>query len=161
MKVAHLNPSHTGSVNELMEKATGYEADKDYHAAISVYQALLKKQPLHEKAYTRLMILYRKLRDYGAEAKTIHDAIARFQEEAGGRKNKPGVVKPAGKIEKLSLSLGKLTGLIDKKGKSVYDPEPIASWKKRLILVNKKKKSSLSKTGKHPKTKKRSKTKTQ
>jgi tetratricopeptide (TPR) repeat protein len=143
MKVAHLNPSvntsMSGSVTELLEKATTFEEGNDFHGAIAAYIALLKKQPLNEKAYTRLMILYRKQKEYLKEAAVIEEAISKFSRDVtNGKKDKTATKKkPAGKIEQLSLSLGKLTGLMDRKGKSLYDPEPIATWKKRLVLVNK------------------------
>jgi len=83
-------------------------------------------------AYNRLMILFRKLKDYQKEITIIDQALDLFQSGA-----RAGNKQAEGKIGKLSLSLGKLTGLIDKKGKSLYDPEPIASWKKRKQLAQK------------------------
>ena len=134
MKVAHLDSitAAQGTVRELLEQGRNLENDKNFAAAVGVYNSILKKKPLNEMAYTRLMIVYRKMKDYGKEIAIIDQAIKKFEEESGTN----GKVAK-GKIESLSLSLGKLTGLIDKKGKSVYDPEPLATWRKRRLMAQK------------------------
>jgi tetratricopeptide (TPR) repeat protein len=134
MKVAHLDAdlAAKGTIKELLERARSHEAQGEYDRAIKIYTGIIKKKPLNEMAYNRLMILYRKLKDYQKEITIIDQAIDSFESEANGVKK-----LPADKVGKLSLSLGKLTGLIDKKGRSLYDPEPVASWKKRKILSQK------------------------
>ena|SRR5688572_20004209 len=131
MKLAHLDTdvNSKGTIKELLERARDFEVEGETDQAIKIYSGIIKKKPLNELAYNRLMILYRKLKEHQKEIEIIDQAIAAFEAEANtGRK------QPAAKIGKLSLSLGKLTGLIDKKGKSLYDPEPVAGWKKRKQL---------------------------
>jgi tetratricopeptide (TPR) repeat protein len=134
MKVAHLDVDVTGNetIKELLDRGRRYEGEGEHDRAIKIYTGIIKKKPLNEMAYNRLMILYRKLKEYDKEITIIEQAIAAFESEPEGPKK-----QSVGKIGKLSLSLGKLTGLIDKKGKSLYDPEPVASWKKRKMLAQK------------------------
>ena len=136
MKVIHLDNELSGNptIKELLEQGRSYEAEESYDKAIKFYTAVIKKKPMNEMAYNRLMILYRKLKDYQKEIAIIDQAIGLFESESNsGSGNKHADRK----IGKLSLTLGKLTGLIDKKGKSLYDPEPVASWKKRKQLAKK------------------------
>ena len=134
MKVVHSDSELSGNatIKEILEKARSYEAEAHYDKAIKLYSAIIKKKPMHETAYNRLMILYRKLKDYQKEITIIDQAVDLFESET-----RSGKKQAVGKIGKLSMSLGKLTGLIDKKGKSLYDPEPVASWKKRKLLAKK------------------------
>jgi tetratricopeptide (TPR) repeat protein len=134
MKIAHLDESaaEPETLRELLDKGKSLELEKNYDAAVKIYTGILRKKPLNESAYSRLMIVYRKMKDYLKEASIIETAIKAF-EDTGHDSKKGG----ASKIEKLSMSLGKLTGLIDKKGKSLYDPEPIATWRRRAIQVDK------------------------
>ena len=97
------------------------------------YQQQLKEDPLNQKAYNRLMILYRKLKEYKKELHTINSAIRSF--EAFNKSHK----KKAGKtIQTISNKLNRSLGLVDHKGKAVYDAEPVAGWKKRKEVVVKK-----------------------
>ena len=134
MKIIHLDSELSGkaTIKELFERARSFEAEGNYDKAIKYYTAIIKKKPMNEAAYNRLMILYRKLKEYQKEITVIDQAIEIFESEA-----RSGDKQVEGKIGKLSLSLGRLTGLIDKKGKSLYDPEPVASWKKRKQLAKK------------------------
>lgn len=140
MKVAHLDNevAGKGTIKELLETARGYEKDGENDKAIKSYLAIIKKKPLQEIAYNRLMILYRKLREYQKEIAVIDQAIDAFESGSNsGKKNNESRKQADRMIGKLSLSLGKVTGLIDKKGKSLYDPEPVASWRKRKQLSQK------------------------
>ncbi len=42
------------------------------------------------------------------------------------------------KVAEITNALLKSTGLTDKKGNHLYDPEPIGKWKKRKVVVEKK-----------------------
>jgi tetratricopeptide (TPR) repeat protein len=130
MRIAHLDKSRQGTLLELLESGRKLEADKDYNDAVKIYAGILKKNPLNEQAYNRLMIVYRKQKDYRSESAIIDEAIKNFEKEGEASK------KPVhNKVHQLSMSLGKSTGLVDKKGKSLYEPEPIATWKKRKAMV--------------------------
>jgi hypothetical protein len=85
------------------------------------------------------MIIYRKSKEYAKELKIIKKGIEIFKEEnkrplkesVSGLKNRSQVVK-------LSNAFMKGSGLIDKKGKEKFFPEPINKWMKRQVIVEKK-----------------------
>lgn len=109
------------------------EQDGDEVKAIVIYTGMLKKQPLNAYIYDRLMIVYRKQKQYKKELSTVTAAIEKFTK----------VLRPAGnsqskKIAALSKSILHAVGLTDKKGKPVYSPQPIARWENRLRVIRQK-----------------------
>ena len=115
----------------MIEAADGAEEKQDVTLAIKDYEEIIKKDPLHQKAYDRLMILYRKEKEYKSELRLINAGIKAF--EAFYKSKKSG----SKKIAEISKKLNRSFGFTDKKGNSVYDPEPIARWKKRKVTVEK------------------------
>jgi len=120
------------SINELTAKAA--EAEKtDPSSAIEMYNQILKKDPLQIRAYDRLMMVYRKEKNYKKELSVINAGIKTFekfyQKQLG---------KPSRKITEISSKLNKAFRLVDKKGNSLYAPEPIDRWEKRRGVVEKK-----------------------
>jgi hypothetical protein len=99
--------------------------------AITEYKKMSAAYPMSEEIYDRLMILYRKLNEHDEELRWIAKAISVF-EKSFARKNKPGGIS---KINSLSRSILKSTGLVDKKGKALYQPQPIGRWQKRKDLL--------------------------
>ena len=77
------------------------------------------------------MIIYRKQKDYKAELDIIDQGIKAYSDlyEKGKSKSK--------KVIDISSKLAKTFGLVDKKGKSNYEPEPIGTWMKRKAVVEK------------------------
>jgi tetratricopeptide (TPR) repeat protein len=120
-------------VHQLYEKLDALQEKTDPVAAVKTYEAILKKDDLNINAYNRLMILYRKQKEYKKEAALIKKAIAAYG--AFYKKHQPSHSK---KIISLSKALAKSTGLTGRSGKALYDPEPIAGWKKRLENLKKK-----------------------
>ena len=98
--------------------------EKDTSVAIKDYEEAIKLNPLAEKAYDRLMIIYRKEKDYKNELRIINAGIKSFENFYRSKKSR------SKKIASF--------GFTDKKGNAVYDPEPIARWKKRKATVEKK-----------------------
>ena len=120
------------SVNELTSKAE--EAEKaDPSLAIETYKQIVEKDPLQTRAYDRLMILYRKEKDYKRELSIINSGIKTFE-----KFYKDQLGKPSKKISEISKQLNKAFHLIDKKGNSLYAPEPIDRWQKRKEVVERK-----------------------
>ena len=102
------------------------------------YEKIIRKDRYNEKAYDRLMIIYRKNKDYAKELKLIEAGIRAFIELF----NKAVKRKPDKKTIRLSRALLKLTGLSDKKGNPLYQREPINKWTKReSILLSRMKKT--------------------
>ena len=119
--------------DDVQGMANYLEKTGDFQQAAKLYEKLLKEKPAHEENYNRLMIIYRKQKDFKSELRVINSGIKFFQElytptSIGKHKN----------VIRLSKQLSVLTGLTDKKGKSLYDAEPIGKWKKRKEVVLKK-----------------------
>ena len=132
MKVVHSDKA-TQSVEEMLTLARQHELDDERDEAIALYLKILKRQPLNEGIYDRLMILYRKTRQAQKELDIIKSGIKAFEESHKKRTKAP---KP--KIAQLSAALLKATGLVDKKGKNLYAPEPLGRWERRRLVVEKK-----------------------
>jgi len=110
-----------------------YEREGSFYEAIQAYLNDLKINPLHENSYHRIMVMYRRQKDYKKEWDILQQAIAVFEKfyQPGAKKEVPA------KIQRLSKALLKTTGLTDAKGKSVYAPEPLGKWYKRKQLLKK------------------------
>jgi tetratricopeptide (TPR) repeat protein len=137
MKVAHVNQdggNQAETLRERIELGRTLESESDYEGAEKIYLSILKKKPTNEEAYHRLMIIYRKMKENKKELDIIDKAVDAFS-------NHDDAAKSGSKVHKLSMALGKSTGLLDKKGKSLFDPEPVATWKRRKTLLQKKLKS--------------------
>lgn len=134
MKVVHKQTT-TGTVSELLEKAKELEASGDMEEAAQLYQTIIKKEPLNEFAYSRLMIIYRKAKEYKKELSVIKSGLKAFIDF---HKSKTKRSLQNSKVSRLSKSILKSTGLLDTKGKQIYQIEPIGRWEKRRILVEKK-----------------------
>jgi hypothetical protein len=120
------------SITEITSRAA--EAEKtDPALAEDLYHQVLKKDPLQTHAYDRLMILYRKEKNYKKELSVIDSGIKTFE-----RFYKEQLGKPSRKISEISKQLNKAFHLVDKKGNSLYTPEPIDRWLKRKQVVEKK-----------------------
>jgi len=122
---------NAASINELTAKAG--EAEKtDPSLAIELYNQILKKDPLQIRAYDRLMMVYRKEKNYKKELSVINAGIKTFEIFY-----KKQLGKPSKKINEISSKLNKAFHLVDKKGNSLYAPEPIDRWEKRKGVVEK------------------------
>ena len=89
--------------------------------------------------YDRLMITYRKEKQYKDELRVIERALRIFQEHF--KRQQQGAVRGGKKsalVKSLSQRISQKTGLTDKKGQQVYTPEPIARWLKRKETVEEK-----------------------
>jgi hypothetical protein len=109
------------------------EKTGDMEEAAKLYEKLVSKHPAGEHNYNRLMMIYRKQKDFKNELRVINSGIKVFQDlytpsSLGKHKN----------IIKLSKQLNMMTGLTDKKGNALYEAEPIGKWKKRKQIVLKK-----------------------
>ena len=115
-------------------QAEAFESNDELDKAARTYERLLKSNRFDEHLYRRLMIIYRKQKDFPKELKIIRAGIKAFEELYQPGKELRGNKK----IASLSRALLKSTGLSDKKGKPLYQKEPIGSWTRRLNIVEKK-----------------------
>jgi len=96
------------------------------------YQNIIKHNPHDQKAYERLMVLYRQQKNYKKELHIINTAIKTFEKLYTPAKSKDR------KVNTLSNQLNKALGLVDKKGRVLYEQKPLSTWKKRREIVLKK-----------------------
>ena len=120
---------------KITDEAINAELEEDLKRAATLYEQAIKEKPTDEFSYNRLMIVYRKLKQYKDELRVINKAIKNFK-EAHAKKIGKGLGKNS-TVGKLSAALMKTAGLLDKKGNAVYVPEPIARWEKRKLTVEK------------------------
>jgi tetratricopeptide (TPR) repeat protein len=137
MKVAHKNKAIDRVVEHKAEQSLSIaktaEQEDTIDDAIDNYEKVIKEDPLNEYAYDRLMILYRKNKEYKKELKIINTAVTAY-----AAFYKKGKAKRTGSVATISEKINKAFGLVDKKGNELYEPEPIARWKKRKAVVEKK-----------------------
>ena len=127
----------TGRVNihDLLEEGLSLEAEGDLKEAEKHYNIVLDKDSLNVTAYNRLMIIFRKQKEYRKELGTINKAIKSYEADA---KSSIQERKLNSKIATLSRSLAKSLGLLTKSGIPVYINEDVDRWIKRREIVKKK-----------------------
>lgn len=101
---------------------------------IEQYTEDVKKGVIDPVPYERLMVHYRKEKNYDEELKVIKKAIATFKKYFADRPTS----KKKGKVAELSKIFSKKAGLTDKKGNEIYLPEPLPKWVKRQATVEQK-----------------------
>jgi tetratricopeptide (TPR) repeat protein len=121
---------------ELIDEAKEAELDKDLDKAAKIYERAIRQEPLEQFPYDRLMIVYRKQKQYEDELKVIEKGIKIFGDLYKKRTQK--TLSKRKNAQRLSNQLIKSLGLKDKYGEAIYQPEPIASWLKRKHVVEKK-----------------------
>jgi len=101
------------------------------------YREQVEKGIFSPAPYDRLMIHYRKEKNYPEELKVIKQAIGTFKKYYADLQGS-AIKKQKSKITELSRKISKSTGLTDKKGNDTYLPEPIPRWIKRQSVVEQK-----------------------
>ena len=115
-----------------MREAREMESEHHLEEAAEAYERILKSHEDNEEARDRLMIVYRKLKEYRKELDTVNQGLSVFRELHAHK------MHPNQKVNQLSLALLKATGLADGKGKHIYEPEPIGRWEARRKVILKK-----------------------
>jgi hypothetical protein len=128
-------PSKTGSGIDLLKEARQAEENNDTETAAKLYQRLIRKHPHLEEPYGRLMVIYRKQKDYEAELDVINKGVTAFEEFYRQRSEK--VFSGHKQAQRLSLALARSLGQSTKKTEQLY-PQPIPKWLKRQEVVQKK-----------------------
>jgi len=134
MKVVHKSPHAKEEPGNLLDKAKYFEQQRELGKAAAAYEKVIRENPLNEYAYDRLMIIYRKEKEYRKEKVIIARAIKAFEQFYKNALKVPRSLK----VVSLSKAFMKSTGLADKKGKLLYQKEPLARWNKRKMIVEKK-----------------------
>lgn len=137
MKIVHNSLREAQSLGDTPAEwlAKGMELEKagEVEGAIKAYEKLIRHDALHQQAYERLMIIYRKEKEYKKELAVIKTGIAAFDKFY----KKALKTSRDRKVIQISRALLKSTGLADKKGNPSYQLEPIGKWSRRKTLVEK------------------------
>lgn len=131
MKVVHKNPEVKTGTGNWLARAKELEKQGDLEKAAAAFEKAIKESPLNEYAYDRLMIIYRKNKEYKKEKAIIVAGIKAFRQLYNDSTKRPS----SRKVISLSNALLKATGLADKKGKPIYEKEPLDRWNKRMQVI--------------------------
>ena len=121
------------TLKEILSEAKEAEIAENFESAIYLYKEAIATDSLNEQAYDRLMMIFRKQKKYKNELDIIKKGIKVFEGFYNSKKTRRSRT-----ITEISNRLNKTIGLSDKKGNSLYSPEPISKWKKRKLIVEKK-----------------------
>jgi len=124
------------SINAQLKRARSLESEGSTEEAIKDYRAIITKDKLNVDAYNRLMVLFRKQKDYKKEHQIIKKALLAFENEI--KENQREWKKTNRKSADLSENLAKALGLLDNLGDPIYDDPQMMTWRKRLRVVEQK-----------------------
>ncbi len=119
----------------VLQQAAAAEKDDDLKLAEKLYKKQMQQKAFNDFVYKRLMIIYRRQKRYKDELDIINKGLKHFEEHRAKQSSKKNI---NASIKRISSSLNKSLGLTNSKGKFLYEPEPIPSWKKRKEVVEKK-----------------------
>ena len=131
MKVIYKDAEEPGN---WLAGAKELERSGELDKAAIVFEKVIKKSPLNQYAYDRLMIIYRKKKEYKKEKSIIVAGIGAFEQFY--KKNSKLTITP--KIAALSKAILKASGLADKTGELLNNREPLRRWHKRKQVIEKK-----------------------
>lgn len=115
-----------------LAKAVQFEKSNVPKEAAKLYEGLLRQQSSNEKILTRLIINYRKLKDYKKELKHINSLI-KVHQSFYSPQNRKGAI-----VISISEKINKSLGATDKKGNTIYTDDAIKKLEKRKVIVEKK-----------------------
>jgi tetratricopeptide (TPR) repeat protein len=116
-----------------MKQAKAAEEEGAEEEAIIFYERAIRQKPLLEQPYARLMVLYRKKRQYPEELKVINKALEVF---TGHYDKKKKTFQGSAKVASLSKAILKVVGT--KAAIENLYPQPIPKWMARKKIVEKK-----------------------
>jgi tetratricopeptide (TPR) repeat protein len=118
---------------ELLRQAREFEAAGELETAAENYEQVVKQHSLEEFAYTRLMIIYRKLKQPKKELKIINKGIDTFKAH---HEEKLKAYSGNNAVGKLSKAL--LKSVSGKNTKNMDYPQPVPKWLRRKETIEKK-----------------------
>ena len=118
---------------ELIKLAKAYEDEGELEEAAQSYEQAIRQSPLEEQAYTRLMVIYRKLKQPAKELGVVKKALVVFMDHHDKK-----VAKYSGKDKVGQLSKALLKSMSGKSKMGVDYPQPVPKWQKRKEAIEKK-----------------------
>lgn len=123
-------------IEEKNEIAREAEREGDLNKAVKLYEQNIRENYADEFAFERLMIIYRKQKEYENELRVIERGIEVFQQRIEDHlKHSLARHVDDKKLEQLSNAIIKKSGL---KKEAIHFPDPIDKWLKRKEIVEKK-----------------------
>ena len=119
---------------ENIKQARAAEQEGEEEEAITYYERAIKQKPLLEQPYARLMVLYRKKKQYEEELKVLNKALEVFTDHYDKKKK---TFQGSGKVASLSRAILKVVGGAKAAMENRY-PQPIPKWTRRKETVEKK-----------------------
>jgi len=119
---------------ENIKQARAAEQEGEEEEAITYYERAIKQKPLLEQPYSRLMVLYRKKKQYEEELKVLNKALEVFTDHYDKKKK---AFQGSGKVASLSKAILKVVGGAKAAMENRY-PQPIPKWTRRKETVVKK-----------------------
>ena len=115
--------------SDLIAQARQLEQEAKFTEAAPLYEKVVQQDPLNEGAVQRLLVIYRKLKEYRKELQLLNTSIkavsSRQQEQqAFWSKKHPGAAKT-------SRSLLRSLGRAKTKAAPVYEEAIVRTWRKR------------------------------
>jgi hypothetical protein len=127
-------------IDERNKVAMEAEENGDINKAARFYEQNIKEDYADKFAFERLMIIYRKEKEYKNELRVIKRGIEVFQQNFKDRvKHSLARRVSDKKLEQLSNAIIKISG---QKKEELHFPDPIDKWLKRKEIVEKKIKSN-------------------
>lgn len=124
------------SLKELIEQGLSLEKEGEFREAVKSYSAAIKRAPTYSAAYNRLMILFRRQKEYKKEIDLIGQALQSYEQEIADERQR--WEKDHSGSADISLKLAKSMGLINEKGLPVHEEPQVLAWRKRLETARKK-----------------------
>jgi tetratricopeptide (TPR) repeat protein len=112
------------------------ETEEQLDKAIKLYEQNINEDFADEFAFDRLMIIYRKQKEYEKESRVIDRGIEIFQRHMNEHlKHSLGQRIDEKTLERLSKAIIKKTGADEKE---LHYPDPVSRWMKRKMMLEKK-----------------------
>ncbi|WP_276090414.1 hypothetical protein [Pedobacter sp. JY14-1] len=129
----------------------GLESEKlgDFEQALKLHQKAVKSDTMNDLAWSRSMILLRKLKRSDEEVQTIKSAIAAYTKALHETQQK--WAKEHKEKITTSKALAEMLGMIGKNGLPEIASEPLQRWETRLHLLSHRIKNAKAKAAKKSK----------
>ena len=123
-------------IEERNKTAMQAEREEDVNKAIRFYEQNIREDHADKFAFERLMVIYRKDKEYKNELRVIKRGIEVFQKKFKERvKHSLARRVSDKKLEQLSNAIIKISG---QKKEELHFPDPVDKWLKRKEIVEKK-----------------------
>jgi hypothetical protein len=107
--------------------------------AIKLYEKEIARGYNDLLPYERLLVLYRKQKNYREELHVLNRGIDRLQQQLTEHQKELFFKKPQrNKLLRQSKALAQKLGLLNKKGNHILLPQPLEKWLNRKKIVQKK-----------------------